>query len=98
MQWTGLAILSVGTGHVSRSEGYIGAFAAVACEADDLVKAVVSLSNELLEHDLILVGLESFVDITMLDRDLTSNERRLIENLNDYPVQFDKVHLHKGDT
>jgi hypothetical protein len=97
MQWTGVAVLLTGEGHSSRPEGYIGGFAAVACEGDDIVEAVDRLSRELDENSLILLGFENFLVVEMLDRELTAEEKRLTFGLKNYPVQFSNVHLHKGD-
>ena len=58
MQWTGIAILLLDKGHSAREEGYIGAFAGVACEAEHIAEAAAKLADEFQSNGLILAGLE----------------------------------------
>jgi hypothetical protein len=97
MDWTGMAIMVLGDTHPSRAEGYIGAFAAVACRAERIVDALRNLSDEFERNDLVLIGIENFISTEMLDRSLTGAENELLSALQRYPVQFNNVHLHKGD-
>jgi hypothetical protein len=97
MIWTGIAVLIVKDGHPSREEGYLGAYAAVACEAASLSEAVRGLQLEFEDQGLALVGVENLLPTHMRDRRLTKEEEQLVEALDSYPVQFRDVHFHKGD-
>jgi hypothetical protein len=96
--WTGVVVLVVKDEHPSRAEGYLGAYAAVACEAATLQLAVQSIEKEFNEHALEIVGIESLIPTHMRDRQLTEEEEQLVQALRSYPVQFQEIHLHKGDS
>jgi hypothetical protein len=95
--WTGVVVLLVKSDHPSRGEGYLGGYAAVACEAATLHQAVQSIEIEFDGHALEMVGIENFMPTHMRDRQLTEEEQQLVQALHSYPVQFQDVHLHKGD-
>lgn len=95
--WIGRAILSIERASPKWVEGFTGAFANVACSAKDIAEAVSLLRQEFEESNFVLIGLEAFVLVPMLDRPLTDYEKELIEGTKGYPVQFKNVHLHKGD-
>lgn len=98
MRWTGIAVLLPQPNHPSLSEGYVGAFAPIACEGDSLSEAINKLSEELLGNQLFLVGLEDCIAVGMRDRILTEEEEELVSALDTYPVQFKNVHFHKADS
>ena len=92
-----MAVLRLSPANVSRDEGFIGAYAGVACLAKDIAEAVKLCSSELRENEFELLGFESFLQVDALDRELTEYEESLVSAVSSYPVQFRDFHLHKGD-
>ena len=95
--WVGLAVLRLSLTNKKRVEGFTGAFAGVACLANDVAEAVDSLAKEFNEHGYELIGFENFLPVSVLERELTPYEEGLVEAATSYPVQFKDLHLHKGD-
>lgn len=95
--WLGMATLVLASANPKRSEGFIGAFAGFACRAANIAEAVEALRREFEESGYILIGIKHMLPMHMLDRQLTIYETKLLEAIDDYPVQFKDVHLHKGD-
>ncbi len=95
--WLGIATLLLASTNPKRSEGFIGAFAGFACRAENFADAVRALYQEFEESGYVVVGIKHMLPMHMLDRQLTAYEAELLERIEEYPVQFKDVHLHKGD-
>lgn len=95
--WLGMAILGLKESNIKKRQGFVGAFAAVACAALDVAEATRLISCEFDENGYELLGFESLMPAQMLERELTDYEAVLVESAASYPVQFKDVHLHKGD-
>jgi hypothetical protein len=95
--WIGVAILKLHQSNPKKKDGFIGAFVAVACSSEDVAAAVRLLYSEFEENGYELVGFENFQLTDSLERELTENEKSLVNATDTYPAQFLDLHLHKSD-
>lgn len=98
MIFLGLAVLRPSNSHPLRREGFVGAYASFACEAEDIASAVKQLRDEFVENSLIMVGVESIFEHGALSREPTLDEAELADKTARYPVQFKNIQFFKADS
>ena len=91
------AFCYVKNGNEMYLEGMRGAYVNIVCKGAEISDAVVSISRELAEIDLSVVGFDFIFDQRFLDRALSQYEIMLVSKLHEYPVQYKDVHYFPFD-
>jgi len=95
--WLGKGLCTLTPENDQYRAGHRGAIVVFACRAKDIVDCCRQVAGEFAEHQLILNGFEYLIDQEHIDREISTYERELIDQLGSYPVQFKNVHYFKAD-
>lgn len=96
--WFGRAFCTVGKERSEYVAGYRSAIFTFSCLASTVLDCVAMVIEEASENELHVKGFEYLMQKEYMDREPSSYEIELEEQLPSYPVQFKNVHFALADT